>query len=113
MQSKSVLQTDLDKISGWSKDNNMNLNTLKCEEMLVCSLKCTPDLAPLLNGVSLEKVASHKVLNTTIMDHLKWNKSIDEIISKASKRLHIIGVLKMFFKFVMSRRDAQTVTPLF
>ena len=28
------------------------------------------------------------------MNNLKWNKNIDEIIGKASKRLHIIRVLK-------------------
>ena len=95
MESKSVLQTDLDLISGWSKDNNMNLNPKKCKEMLVVPLKRTPDLTPLLlNGVSLEKVASHKMLGTTIMDNLKWNKNIDEIIEKASKHLHIISALK-------------------
>ena len=77
------------------KDNNMNLNPKKCKEMLVCPLKPTPDLAPLLlNEVSLEKVATHTVLGTTIMDNLKWNKNIDEIIGKASKRLHIVRALK-------------------
>ena len=94
-ESISVLQTDLDTISAWAKDNNMNLNPKKCKEMVVCPLKHTPDLAPLLlNEVPLDKVVSHKVLGMTIMDNLKWNKNTNEIISKASKRLHIIRVLK-------------------
>jgi hypothetical protein len=94
-ESISVLQTDLDTISAWAKDNNMNLNPKKCKEMVVCPLKHTPDLAPLLlNEVPLDKLVSHKVLRMTIMDNLKWNKNTNEIISKASKRLHIIRVLK-------------------
>ncbi|CAB4036590.1 Hypothetical predicted protein, partial [Paramuricea clavata] len=71
--------TDLDTISAWAKDNNMNLNPKKCKEMVVCPLKHTPDLAPLLLN---DKVVSHKVLGMTIMDHLKWNKNTNEIISK-------------------------------
>ena len=59
------------------------------------AVKHTPDLAPLLlNEVPLDKVVSHKVLGMTIMDNLKWNKNTNEILSKASKRLHIIRVLK-------------------
>jgi hypothetical protein len=94
-ESISVLHTDLDTISAWAKGNNMNLNPKKCKEMMVCPLKHTPDLVPLLlNKVPLDKVVSHKVLRMTIIDNLKWNKNTNEIISKASKRLHIIRVLK-------------------
>ncbi len=81
-ESTSVLQTELDTILALSKDNNTNLNPKKCKEMVVCPLKHTPDLAPLLlNEVPLEKVVPHKVLGMTIMDNLKWNKNTDEIIS--------------------------------
>lgn len=73
----------------------MNLNPKKCKEMLICPLQHHPDLAPLMvNGVPLEKVSSHKVLGLVIMDNVKWNNNINEIIAKASKRLHIIRVLK-------------------
>ncbi|CAB3982749.1 Hypothetical predicted protein [Paramuricea clavata] len=75
-ESISVLQTNLDTISAWAKDNNMNINPKKCKEMVVCPLKHTPDLAPLLlNEVPLDKVVSHKVLGMTIMDNLKWIKT--------------------------------------
>lgn len=58
-------------------------------------LKHIPDVAPLtINSVPLEKVSSHKVLGLTIMDNFKWNNNINEIFGKASKRLHIIRVLK-------------------
>ena len=56
-----------------------------------------PDLAPLtINGVPLEKVSSHKILGLIIFiaDNIKWNDNIDDIVCKASKRLHIIRVLK-------------------
>ena len=54
-ESTAILQTDLDTISAWSKDNNMNLNPKKYKEMVVCLLKHTPGLAPLLlNEVPVE-----------------------------------------------------------
>ena len=42
----------------------------------------------------LETVRSHKVLGLVIQDNLKWNENPRMIVSKASKRLHIIRVLR-------------------
>ena len=42
----------------------------------------------------LETVRSHKVLGLVIQDNLKWNENPCMIVSKASKRLHIIRVLR-------------------
>ena len=47
-----------------------------------------------VNGKVLETVKSHKVLGLIIQDNLKWNKHIEMSTSKASKRLHIIRVLR-------------------
>ena len=45
-----------------------------------------------IDGNELEPVSSHKVLGLVIQSSLKWNEDIDLIISKASKRLHILRV---------------------
>lgn len=91
----SSLQKDLDAIAQWSSRNNMNLNPKKCKELVICSLKTRPDLGPLcVNGRPLERVSSHKVLGVTISDTLGWNEHVREIVSKASKRLYILRVLK-------------------
>ncbi|PFX29204.1 RNA-directed DNA polymerase from mobile element jockey [Stylophora pistillata] len=91
----SSLQKDLDAIAQWSSRNNMNLNPNKCKELVISSPRTRPDLGPLcVNGRPLERVSSHKVLGVTISDTLGWNEHVREIVSKASKRLYILRVLK-------------------
>ena len=73
----------------------MNLNPKKCKEMVICSLRSGPDLTPLrINELPLERVSSHKVLGVTICDTLKWNEHVREIVTKVSRRLCILRVLK-------------------
>ena len=73
----------------------MKLNVKKCKELRVCFLKEKPHLQPLqLDGKELEVVTSHKVLGVIIQNDLKWNEQINAIVSKASKRLHILRVLR-------------------
>ena len=61
--------------------------------MHVCFFKVTPQLTPLrIDGQVLETVRSHKVLGLVIQDNLNWIEHICMIVSKASKRLHIIRV---------------------
>ena len=43
---------------------------------------------------ALESVDAHKVLGVTIQTNLKWGSPINEVTAKASKRLHIVRVLK-------------------
>ena len=73
----------------------MNLNPKKCKELVISSLRTRPDLGPLcVNECPLERVSSHKVLGVTISDTLRWNEHVREIVSKASKCLYILRVLK-------------------
>ena len=43
---------------------------------------------------ALESDDIHKVLGITIQSNLKWDLYINEVVAKASKRLHILRVLK-------------------
>ena len=47
-----------------------------------------------VNSLPLDSVSSYKVLGLTLSDTLKWNDNTTEIVSKASKRLYILRVLK-------------------
>ena len=91
----SSLQNDIDYISQWAQEKNMNLNPKKCKIMTICPLKNKP-VSPMLsiNNLPLEAVSSYKVLGLTLCDTLKWNDNTNDIVSKASKRLHILRVLK-------------------
>ena len=71
----------------------MKLNDMKCKEMRVCFLRESPELSPLvINGQILEVV--YKVLGLIIQSNLKWNDYINSVVSKASKRLYILHVLR-------------------
>ena len=48
----------------------------------------------MIDNQRLDIVMSHKILGLTIQSDLKWGLHIDEIVGKASKRLHIIRVLR-------------------
>ena len=62
---------------------------------MLASLEKPPKLMPLLiDGHPIETVRSHKVLGLTIQNNLKWDEHIYEIVSKASKRLNILRVLR-------------------
>ena len=90
----SITQSTLNSVHLWASDNWMKLNIKKCKELHV-SLGETPQLMPLLiDGHQIETVRSHKVLRLTIQNNLKWDEHVYEIVSKASKRLHILPVLR-------------------
>jgi hypothetical protein len=50
----------------------------------------------IINGDSeiLEVVDSAKILDLSVYNNLKWNNHIDQIISKARKRLYFLSQLK-------------------
>ena len=49
---------------------------------------------PSINNLPLEVISSHKVLGLTLSNTLKCNDNTNDIVSKASKGLHILRVLK-------------------
>ena len=63
--------------------------------MTISPLKTKP-VSPMLsiNNLPLEVVSSYKVLGLTLCETLKWNDNTNEIVSKESKRLHVLRVLK-------------------
>ena len=73
----------------------MRLNVKKCKEIRMCFFKDRPTLPSLkIEGQALEAVSCYKVLGLVIQDNLKWNEHISLMVNKASKRLHILRVLK-------------------
>ena len=89
------IQSTLETVNSWASMNLMKPNAKKCKELRVCFFKATPQLPPLrIDGQVLETVRSLKVLGLVIQDNLKLNENTCMIVSKASKRLHIIRVLR-------------------
>ena len=93
--SNSTIQTSLNTVATWSSSNWMKLNVKKCKEMRICFLKDPIEFPHLkIDNQRLELVTSHKILGLVIQNNLKWNNHIESIVAKASKRLHILRVLR-------------------
>ena len=92
----SILQSELDNISTWAATNNMALNPKKCKEMTLRFRRVVDHLpsALAIDTKALESVDAHEVLGVTIQSNLKWDLHINEVVAKASKRQHILRVLK-------------------
>ena len=91
----STIQSDLNSVTVWSSNNLMKLNADKCKVMHICFLREQSDLPSLYIGNQvLETVSSHKVLGLILQNDLKWNEHIAISVNKASKRLHILRVLR-------------------
>ena len=84
----------LSPIHNWATINWMNLNIKKCKEIRICFSRQQPPLPSLSNdNHHLDIVTSYKVLGLTLQNDLKWGSHIDDMVRKASKRLHIIRVI--------------------
>ena len=46
-----------------------------------------------MDDQQLEIATSHKVLCLALQSNLKWNNHMESIVTKASKRLHLLRVL--------------------
>ena len=89
------LQECVQHVAEWSKTNLFQLNPTKCKEMVICFKKHFPALDPVeVNGQSLERVSTAKILGVTFRNDLKWNDHVDLITSKAAKRLYLLRQLK-------------------
>ncbi len=91
----STLQSELDSIETWSKNNNMKLNGIKCKEMIISFLRNEIAIPRLrIDELTLELVDSFKALRLIINNKLKWQDNTEAIVKKASKRLYVIRVLR-------------------
>ncbi len=85
-------------MSDWSQRNDMCINPQKTKEMVVCFCKDEdhhvnmPKLA--INETIIERVSHAKVLGVTLSANLCWNMHVQDIVSKASKRLYMLYQVK-------------------
>ncbi|KXJ08826.1 putative RNA-directed DNA polymerase from transposon X-element [Exaiptasia diaphana] len=78
-------------LESWATENKMELNAKKTKEMWISFKKSGNQPPPLrINNVELERVEEFKLLGVIVQDDLKWNSHISYIVSKASKRIHLV-----------------------
>ena len=93
--STSSLQTSIDNISEWTKNNNMKLNVQKTKELRISFSKFPLTLQNLSSAdTELDAVQQFKLLGVTVSSNLTWNAHINVICAKASKRLYALRILK-------------------
>ena len=94
----SVIQESADLVEQWPCNNDMRINTTKTKEMVICFRKDRTFVDSLpyiyMNGNYIERVSQAMFLGVTISCDLSWNARVDEIISKARKRVYMIYQLK-------------------
>jgi hypothetical protein len=88
------MQLVADQVADWSDANLLNINVKKTKEMLVGPITKLPPPPIALFDQCIERVTSYKLLGVSVTNSLNWDQHVDDICSKANKRLHFLKLLK-------------------
>ena len=87
------LNADLERITKWAQDWLVTFNPNKTESMLFSrNLTQKPQL--LMNNIPILEVDTHKHLGCHLDSNAKWTTHINEIVTKAGRRVDILRGLK-------------------
>ena len=90
-------RTEVGKLIDWCRENKLELNTKKTEEMIVDFRQKPSPLDPIsIHGQTIKQVSGLKFLGTLISSSLKWDENCSQILSKARQRLYFLRQLKKF-----------------
>ena len=87
------LQAASNQLCTWCDDNGMQINVKKTKEMLIHFGKGVSNSeVPLLsiNNVSVERVATFKLLGVVFSSDLSWGNHVSYLLHKVSKRYYFI-----------------------
>ena len=94
----TCIQESVDMVGLWTNQNGMRLNSEKCKEMIIDfsrNYSLTSGIRSVTIGEQvLERVEHAKMLGVTISNNLTWSKHVDNIVSKAGKRVYMLYQLK-------------------
>ena len=93
----SQLQKELNDLGSWCKENDMQPKPEKCHIMHISFLRNQPDFPNFtLDGKEINTTDNMKLLGVTLQNDLSWDIQTSQMISKASKRMYMLYVLKRF-----------------
>ena len=93
----SQLQTDLDNLGAWCNENDMLPKPEKCHIMNICNLRNKPVIPTFtLKNEQINTTDNMKLLGVTLQSNLNWDIQVNQMISKASKRMYMLYVLRRF-----------------
>ena len=99
-----LMDTDLDKIYTLAETWLVQFNLHGTEELIISRKTALVDHpAVTMNNVEVKRVDSHKHLGVIFNNRCTWNEHIEEITSKACKRIHLLQLLK----YQLDRRPLQ------
>ena len=101
----NILQTDLDKILKFCKDNSLKLNVDKCESMRI-SMKNSEQFVYSLDNNSIKYVTNHKYVGVLYDTKLSFNYHLDMICEKSVKKFYTL-------KNICDRVDCKTFLKLY
>ncbi|HEY5140436.1 MAG TPA: reverse transcriptase domain-containing protein, partial [Methylococcales bacterium] len=78
----------------WSTDNFMLVNFSKTKEMLLGGINNNPPDPLAIDGHTIDRVTSFKLLGLHIANDLRWDIHIDALCSKVNSKLYFLKQLK-------------------
>ena len=90
------LQTRMDKICIWCKQNKLTINEVKTKYMIVSNVKIEPITKISIAGKNLGKVSQYEYLGMTIQEKLSMDVQIESMYKKANKKLGIMSRIRRF-----------------
>lgn len=100
-QLKNNLQSSLESLHKWCKQNGMVINIDKTKVMLITSRqkrKCLqdPNLALRYNNIDIKMTTCDKILGVHVDEHLIWNSHIQQVCKKISSYLWLLSKIRTF-----------------
>ena len=89
-KNSSVLQQDLDRLSVWESDWDMEFNPSKCQVVQVAGSRKPVSATNVLHDVILETVTCARYFGVDISSNLSWGSHIDRITGTAHKTLGFV-----------------------
>ena len=90
-----LLQVSLNDMIKWTSDNYMAINPKKTKQLIINFTKNLYDVnLTMNNNEPIEQVHEAKLLGVWINDKLNWDTHVNDINSKAAKRLFLLVQLR-------------------
>ena len=89
------LNRDLEHLSAWASQWLVKFSPSKTKTMIMSHKRKHEHHPPLMmDGATLDNVASHKHLGVTLSKNLTWDEHIEDIVIKTNQCLNVLNALK-------------------
>ena len=97
LQIRRIMQDNLDQVSSWC-DNNMVISPIKNKSMTIATRQ-KHQLSPLplcfvLNGMKIDQVSEHRLLDITIDNKLRWDWHANIVCKTVSRRVFLLSKIR-------------------